>query len=188
MRPDQGCYEERYRLTFPAARSVAISFVALIPALFSHQPLPWLVLFLIVFLLSTVPWVLAVASRSIAFRADMAGITLGADPLGWPFRHASAVSVPWADIEGIVLYPGGGSVGWGAKQILGIGIQRRQGAPALPRGNKPARRCPVPGVAAGAVRPVTRLAAGPPAPCRAHRGRGTHHPHHRREHGRAPGC
>jgi len=155
MLPDPGRYEERYRLTFPVARNFAISLVSLIPAIVSHQPLRWLLLFLIVFVLSTVPWVLAVASRSIAFRADMAGITLGADPLGWPFRHASAVSVPWADIEGIVLYPGGGSVGWGAKQILGIGIQRRQGAPALPRGNKPARRCPVPGVAAGAVRPVS---------------------------------
>ena len=155
MPPDQGCYEERYRLTFPVAQSAAISFVVLIPALFSHQPLPWLILFLLGFVLSTVPWVLAVASRKIAFRADMAGITLGADPLSWPFRHASAVSVPWADVEGIVLYPGGGSVGWGSKETLGIGIQRRPGAPALPRGNKPARRCPVPGVVAGAVRPVS---------------------------------
>ncbi len=155
MPPDQGRYEERYRLTFPVARSVAISFVSLIPALFSHQPLPWLILFLIVFVLATVPWVLAVASRTVAFRADMAGITLGADPLSWPFRHASAVFVPWADVEGIVVYPGGGSVGWGSKEIPGIGIQRRQGAPALSRGNKPARRCPVPGVAAGAVRPVS---------------------------------
>jgi hypothetical protein len=58
-------------------------------------------------------------------------------------------------VKGIVLYPGGGSVGWGSKQIPGIGIQRRQGAPAFPRGNKPARDCPVPGVAAGAVRPVS---------------------------------
>jgi hypothetical protein len=129
--------------------------VALIPALFGHQPLPWLIVFLLGFILSTVPWVLAVASGKIAFRADMAGITLGADPLSWPFRHASAVCVPWADVEGIVLYPAGGSVGWGSKETPGIGIQRRPGAPALRRGNKPARRCPVPGVAAMAVRPVS---------------------------------
>jgi len=155
MLPDPGRYEERYRLTFPVARNFAISFVSLIPAIFGHQPLPWLLLFLIVFVLATVPWMLAVASRKIAFRADMAGITLGADPLSWPFRHASAVFVPWVDVGGIVLYPGGGSVGWGSKEIPGIGIQRRPDAPALPRGNKPARRCPVPGVAAGAVRPVS---------------------------------
>ena len=94
MPPDQGCYEERYRLTFPVARSAAFSLVCLIPAIVSHQPLPWLILCPVIFVLATVPWLLAVASRKIAFRADVAGITLGADPLSWPFRHVSAVFVP----------------------------------------------------------------------------------------------
>ena len=155
MAPDQGCYEERYRLTFPVARSAAFSLVALIPAIFGHQPLPWLILCLIIFVLATVPWVLAVASRKIAFRAGIAGITLGADPLSWPFRHASAVFVPWSDARAIALYQGGGPFGWRIGDDPCIAIQRRQGAPALTRGNKPARRCPVPGVAAGAIRPVT---------------------------------
>jgi len=155
MPPDQGSYEERYRLTFPVARSAAISLVTLIPALFSHQPLPWLILAPIAFVLATVPWLVAVASRKAAFRADMAGITLGADPLSWPFRHASAVFVPWSDAEAIALFQGGGAFGWRMGDDPCIGIQRREGAPALPRGNRPARRCPVPGVAAGAVRPVT---------------------------------
>jgi hypothetical protein len=155
MLPDQGCYEERYRPTFPVARSAAFSLVALIPAIFSDQPLPWLILAGIGFVLATVPWLLAVASRKIAFRADMTGITLGADPLSWPFRHASAVFVPWSDAEAIALYHGGGPVGWRIGDDPCIAIQRRPGAPALPRGNNPARRCPVPGVAAGAVRPVT---------------------------------
>ena len=155
MLPDQGCYEERYRLTFPVARGAAISLVALIPAIFSHQPLPWLILAAVGFVLATVPWLVAVASRKVAFRTDMAGITLGADPLSWPFRHASAVFVPWSDAEGLALYQGGGPFGWRIGDDPCIGIQRRQGAPALSRGNNPARRCPVPGVAAGAVRPVT---------------------------------
>ncbi|HJY54847.1 MAG TPA: hypothetical protein VJ418_00500 [Streptosporangiaceae bacterium] len=155
MPPDQGCYEERYRLTFPVARSAAFSVVSLIPAIVSHQPLPWLILCPVIFVLATVPWLLAVASRKIAFRADMTGITLGADPLSWPFRHASAVFVPWSDAEAIALYHGGGPVGWRIGDDPCIAIQRRPGAPALPRGNNPARRCPVPGVAAGAVRPVT---------------------------------
>jgi hypothetical protein len=155
MPPDQGCYEERYRLTFPGARSAAFSVVSLIPAIVSHQPLPWLILCPVIFVLATVPWLLAVASRKIAFRADMTGITLGADPLSWPFRHASAVFVPWSDAEAIALYHGGGPVGWRIGDDPCIAIQRRPGAPALPRGNNPARRCPVPGVAAGAVRPVT---------------------------------
>ncbi len=127
----------------------------LIVAIFSHQPLPWVILAPVVFALATVPWLVAVASRKVAFRADIAGITLGADPLSWPFRHASAVFVPWADAEAIALYQGGGPFGWRVGGDPCIGIQRRQGAPALSRGNKPARRCPVPGVAAGAVRPVT---------------------------------
>jgi hypothetical protein len=155
MLPDQGCYEERYRLTFPVARSAAFSFVPLIIAIFSHQPLPWVILAPVIFVLATVPWLLAVASRKIAFRADMAGITLGADPLSWPFRRASAVFVPWSDAGAIALYRGGGPFGWRIGDDPCIAVQRRQGAPALSRGNKPARRCPVPGVAAGAVRPVT---------------------------------
>ena len=155
MLPDQGCYEERYRLTFPVVRGAAFSVVPLIVAIFGHQPLPWVILAPVIFVLATVPWLLAVASRKIAFRADMAGITLGADPLSWPFRHASAVFVPWSDAEAIALYQGGGPFGWRIGDDPCIGIQRRQGAPALSRGNKPARRCPVPGVAAGAVRPVT---------------------------------
>jgi hypothetical protein len=155
MPPDQGCYEERYRLTFPVARSAAFSLVSLIPAVVSHQPLLWLILCPVIFVLATVPWLLAVASRKIAFRADMTGITLGADPLSWPFRHASAVFVPWSNAEAIALYHGGGPFGWRIGDDPCIAIQRRPGAPALPRGNNPARRCPVPGVAAGAVRPVT---------------------------------
>lgn len=155
MAPDQGCYEERYRLTCPVARSAAISLVTLIPAIFGHQPLPWLILCLVAFVLAIVPWVLAVASGRVAFRADMAGIMLGADPLSWPFRRASAVFVPWSDAEGIALYHGGGPFGWRIGDDPCIGIQRCSGAPALSRGNKRARRCPVPGVAAGAVRPVT---------------------------------
>jgi len=129
--------------------------VPLIVAIFSHQPLPWVILAPVVFALATVPWLVAVASRKVAFRADMAGITLGADPLSWPFRHASAVFVPWSDAEGIALHQGGGPSAWRIGDDPFIGIQRRQDAPALSRGNKPARRCPVPGVAAGAVRPVT---------------------------------
>jgi hypothetical protein len=105
MPPDQGCYEERYRLTFPVARSAAFSLVALIPAIVSHQPLPWLILCPVIFVLATVPWLLAVAGRKIAFRADMAGLTLGADPLSWPFRRASAVFVPWVRCRGDRLVP-----------------------------------------------------------------------------------
>jgi len=155
MVSDQGCYEERYRLTYPVARGLACSFLPLIVAIFSHQTLPWVILSPAVLVLATVPWLVAVASRKVAFRADMTGITLGADPLSWPFRHASAVFVPWSDAAGIALYSAGGPFGWHIRSDPFIGIQRREGAQALSRGNMPASRCPVPGVAAGAVRPIT---------------------------------
>ena len=44
MVPDQGCYQERYRLTVSVARGAAVSLVSLIPALFGHQPLPWVII------------------------------------------------------------------------------------------------------------------------------------------------
>jgi hypothetical protein len=65
------------------------------------------------------------------------------------------VLIPWADVERIILYRGPATRGLAVQDGPCIGIQRRPGAPPLPWGNKPARRCPVPGVAAGAARPVT---------------------------------
>ncbi len=62
-----------------------------------------------------------------------------------------AVFIPWADIEQIVLYPAGS----GRKGVECVGVQRREGAPALPYGNKWAPGCPVSGVAAGAARRMT---------------------------------
>jgi hypothetical protein len=154
MLPDQGCYEERYGLTGPAALFLALSLVPVVPAIFSHQPLPWLVLSLALFALVTLPSVIALGSRMIAFRADPAGITLGADPVGWPVRRVPAVFVPWADVERIILYRGPESR-FSIRDVPCIGIQRRQGAPALSWGSKPAPGCPVRGVAAGATRPIT---------------------------------
>ena len=70
-----------------------------------------------------------------------------------------AVFIPWADVERIVLYPGRKAAGfgdylWASGEVEYIGVQRRDGAPALARGNKQAPWCPVPGVAAGATRPI----------------------------------
>ncbi len=62
-----------------------------------------------------------------------------------------AVFIPWADIERIILYPAGS----GRNGVECVGVQRREGAPALPYGNKGAPGCPVSGVAAGAARGMT---------------------------------
>lgn len=150
---DQGLYEERYRLTGSIAASLAASVVMFGVAVhFSY--VTWMALSVLAFVTITVPCLAAVASRRIAFRADALGITFGAEPLSWPGRDSSPVFIPWSDVERIVLYPGPKSRELGARDRQCIGIQRRPDAPRLPRGNRPARRCPVPGLAEGATRQV----------------------------------
>ena len=153
MTPDLGLYEERYRLAGSIAASLAICLVMIGVAVhFSFAT--WIALSALGLMSITVPCLAAAATGRIAFRADVLGITLGASPLSWPGRDSSPVFIPWSDVERIVLYSGpkSGELGAGDRQC--IGIQRRPGAPRLPRGNGPARRCPVPGLAEGATRQV----------------------------------
>jgi len=151
MLPDPGRYEERYRLT-GAALGLVSALLALGLGLLWHTQL----IFAALAVLAVIPAVLAVALRPVAFRADHAGITLGSDRL---LPRRPAVFIPWADVERIVLYPGRKAAGfgdylWASGEVEYIGVQRRDGAPALARGNKQAPWCPVPGVAAGATRPI----------------------------------
>jgi hypothetical protein len=151
MLPDPGRYEERYRLT-GAALGLVSALLALGLGLLWHTQL----IFAALTVLAVIPAVLAVALRPVAFRADQAGITLGSDRL---VPRRPAVFIPWADVERIVLYPGRKAAGfgdylWASGEVEYIGVQRRDGAPALARGNKQAPWCPVPGVAAGATRPI----------------------------------
>jgi hypothetical protein len=147
MLPDPGRYEERYRLT-----GAALGLVSALLGLLWHTQL----IFAALTVLAVIPAVLAVALRPVAFRADHAGITLGSDRL---LPRRPAVFIPWADVERIVLYPGRKAAGfgdylWASAEVEYIGVQHRDGAPALARGNKQAPWCPVPGVAAGATRPI----------------------------------
>jgi hypothetical protein len=153
MLPDQGFYEERYRLTGSAALSLAVSLGMLAIALYSSQSM-LLALSVLTFVAVTVPSLVAAAGRRIAFRADPMGITLGADPLSWPGLNNSGMFISWSEVERIVLYQGPKTRESGAGNRLCIGIQRRPGAPPLPSGNRPARRCPVPGLTEGATRQV----------------------------------
>ena len=102
------------------------------------------------------PYIILIAGRRLAFRADYTGITLGVNPTG---RKFYATRIPWANVEKIVLY----TLRWHSRgEIAGsagtrdyIGIQRSEGAPPLPHGNQPALNCPEPRVAAGATRDIT---------------------------------
>ena len=151
MLPDPGRYEERYRLT-GAALGLVSALLALGLGLLWHTQL----IFAALTVLAVIPAVLAVALRPVAFRADHAGITLGSDRL---LPRRPAVFIPWADVERIVFYPGRKAAGfgdylWVSGEVEYIGVQRRDGAPALARSNKQAPWCPVPGVAAWATRPI----------------------------------
>jgi hypothetical protein len=143
--PDQGLYEERYRLTGTAAASLAASLAMLAIAVLAVRESDLVALAVLTFVSITVPLLVAMATRKIAFRADPLGLTLGGDPLTWAGRNGGAVFIPWSDVEKIVVYRAGTG-------RLAVGVQRRTGAPSLPRGNSPARHCPVPGIAEGATR------------------------------------
>jgi hypothetical protein len=95
MHPDLGCYEERYRLTRGAKLGLAASLLAVAVGLLAHGALPVLVTFLVIAAITALPAVIGPVTRRIAFRADHAGITLGANPRdSWPFRRDRAVFVP----------------------------------------------------------------------------------------------
>jgi len=150
--PNPGCYEERYRLTGIAALVLASGLLAVGLGFVWHEQVIFTIIGVVLAIVATMGGgVFAAARRMIAFRADQAGIILGAQP----GRHGSAVFTAWEDVEQIILYPVHPRGQGRSAQVQCIGIKRRQGAAALSRGNEQAPGCPVPGVAAGATRRIT---------------------------------
>ncbi len=147
--PDPGCYEERYKVAGVALRLAAsLLALGLVAAFLGWHPQLITVGIAAFTAVLAIPTVLAMALHPVAFRADHTGVTLGAVRVLPP---RPAVFIPWADIEQIILY----AEGSGKKAVECVGVQRREGAPALPYGNKRAPGCPVAGVAAGAARQMT---------------------------------
>jgi hypothetical protein len=146
MLPDPGCYEERYRRgrsdprVMPAWAVFGLGVGLLTVGLLLHHQLIFAALTVG---LLTIPTVLTLALPRVAFRADRAGITLGSD---WQLPRPRAVFIPWADVEKIILYSSDYTIQY-------VGVQRREGAPPLPKGNEEVRvpRYPVSGLAAGAT-------------------------------------
>lgn len=85
------------------------------------------------------------ARRVIAFRADQAGITLGAAPDRLMVRRGTAVFIPWADAEKIILYPARPGGQAPEDRVQCVGVQQRERSAALPVGIEQAAGCPVPG-------------------------------------------
>jgi hypothetical protein len=152
--PDQGCYEERYRLTGSAALGLAASLLAVGLGFLWHTQAIFGVISAVLLVMAALGGgIVEVVRRAVAFRADYAGITLGAVPGTMPRRPA--VFVPWGDVEQIIVYPAEPRRPGGHATARCIAVRRREGALALAEGNEPASGCPVPGVAAGATRRVS---------------------------------
>jgi hypothetical protein len=155
MYPDPGTYERRFWVTRSSHLAFSIS-LTLIPTAIGliSVSLPIALVLFVVGGITALPILAGLAIRRTAFRADYAGITLGADLRdGWTLRRDRAVSIPWADVEQIVIYPGPGFPA--GSRSRHIGIQRRQDAPELSPGDGPAPGCPLPRVTAAATRPIT---------------------------------
>ena len=152
MLPDPGRYEERYRLAGGAAPGLAIGLITI--GLVSLTVWPWVTGIVIAVALAILMVAQVVGRRTVAFRADYAGVTLGVVPGKLTVRRRPAVSIPWADVEKIILYPASPGGQGADARVQCIGVQRPEGAAALPGGNEQAPGCPVPGVAAGATRKV----------------------------------
>lgn len=154
--PDLGCYEERYRLTGRAALGLAVSILLIGLSFMGHSPVIFLPIGIILaVLIAQGAGVIDLARRKIALRVDDTGITLGAVPDKLTVRRGSALFIPWADVERIILfpvYPHGSS---GRAPVQCIGVQRQAGAEPLLWGNEQAPGCPVPRVAAWATRKIT---------------------------------
>ena len=142
-------YEERYRLTGRATAGLVASVLLVVIGFLWHLPLIFLPLGLILAVLAARgAGVIDRVRRTIAFRADQAGITLGTVPDRLTVRRGSRLFIPWADVERIVLYPARPA------GVQCIGVQRRATAEPLRWGNEQAPGCPVPRVPAWATRMI----------------------------------
>ena len=145
MLPDPGCYEERYRLTGRAALSLGVGIVSVGLGILWQAPgvsaatvsLAVPVIISAIAVVLAVPGVAAAARRMIAFRADYAGITLGATPDNWTFFRRPATFISWAEIGQITLYSVGPSVPKRSGVVDRIVLQHQDAVTAAQPGAAP---------------------------------------------------
>ena len=149
-------YEERYRPTGRAAVGLAASVLLVVVGFLWRLPVIFLPLGAALAVLTAQgAGVIDRVRRTTAFRADQAGITLGAVPDKLTVRRGSRLFIPWTDVQRIILYPVHPRGRGGRTAVQCIGIQRRATAEPLRWGNEQAPSCPVPGVPAWATRMIT---------------------------------
>jgi hypothetical protein len=153
--PDLDCYEERYRLTGRAVFGLVIALLVIGLGFLWHSPVVLMVIAIVLaVLIAQGAGAVDLARRTIAFRADKAGISLGAVPDKLTVRRGSPLFIPWTDVKGIVLYRSSPQAKGNHAPVPCIGVQRREDATPLLWGNEQAPGCPVPGVPTWATRRI----------------------------------
>jgi hypothetical protein len=150
MPPDPGCYEERYRMTaraVPVHLAIGLMSIGLLFVVVA----PWVTGIVIAVALVTLMGTGLAARRMIAFRADQAGLMLGAVPGKLMVRRGPADFIAWADVDKIVLYPARPDGLSAEDRVQRVEVQRREALALLPVGNEQATLTP----AAGTTRRVS---------------------------------
>ena len=148
-------YEERYRLSAGAVLLIVAALAAGLVFLAQSAVIFLPIGIVLAAAIAQGAGVIDRARRTIAFRADHSGITLGAVPDKLTVRRGLPLFIPWEEVENIVLYCSIAQRQGKTVPVPCIGIQRRVGAAPLSWGNEQAPGCPVPGVAAWATRKIT---------------------------------
>ena len=128
MLPDPGRYEERYRMTTGAVPVVAASLV-LFGLLFRTEAL-WATEAIIALALAVLLVPAVAARRLVAFRADYAGVLLGAEPRALMAGRGRPVFIPWHEVDQIVLHPDTSGLPGAKGQVGRIEVRRRTVPPA----------------------------------------------------------
>jgi hypothetical protein len=147
MLPDPGRYEERYRMTTGAVPVVAASLV-LLGLVFKTAAL-WAAEALIALALAVLLVPAVAARRLVAFRADYAGVLLGAEPRALMVGRRRPVFIPWHEVDQIVLHPDTSGLPGTKGRVGRVEVRRRMVLPAVDE------QAPEPGAAA-----VTRSVRG----------------------------
>ena len=146
MLPDPGCYQERYRPTSGAVPTVVASLVMV--GLVMRTEAVWAAAAIIAAALAVLLVPMAAARRLTAFRADYAGLTLGAEPRALMVGRR-ADFIPWHEVDAIVLHPNTSGLPGTEGRVGRVEVRRRQALAAADG------RPPEPGTTA-----VTRAVTG----------------------------
>jgi hypothetical protein len=129
MLPDPGRYEERYRSTTGAVPVVAASLVLF--GLVLSGEARWAAGTIIAATLAVLLVTAVAARRMVAFRADYAGVLLGAEPRALMVARRRAEFIPWSEVDKIVLHPDTSGLPGAERRVGRVEVRRRTVLPAV---------------------------------------------------------